>query len=180
MQPLPPSPQDKGFAFIFAVAAGSAFGHANITVDRGGSSLVDQRPGKKLLQVPVVRVADYVPRNKYTFYFKSDTQGYEMHALQGARELFEEGIVRLVHVELWPKGLKLAGTSPGRLVDLLVGQWGFTCFDSQPGKLPYMHPEAADKYLNVVERAQGTNERFGWFDDLLCLSVNFAKYRNPY
>ena len=52
---------------------------------------------------------------------KIDIQGYELHALQGAKRILKENPEIKLLLEFWPYGLKQAGAKWGALIEMLQG-----------------------------------------------------------
>ena len=52
---------------------------------------------------------------------KMDIQGYELHALRGAKRVLEENADITLLLELWPSGLEQAGVNWKDLVEMLKG-----------------------------------------------------------
>ena len=52
---------------------------------------------------------------------KIDIQGYELHALQGAKRILEENREIKLLLEFWPYGLKQAGAEWDHLIEMLRG-----------------------------------------------------------
>ena len=62
-----------------------------------------------LFQVEMVALDDYFKPGERVDLFKIDIQGYELHALQGARRILNENPEIKLLLEFWPYGLKQAG-----------------------------------------------------------------------
>ncbi len=97
----------------------------------------DAGEGRTRCQVAVYRLDDFIAEGTRVDFIKSDIQGFELHALRGAkRVLTENRNIRLL-LEFWPFGLRRAGTSPDALLGFL-GDLGFRCrvvaagIDKQP------------------------------------------------
>ena len=175
-----PSPRSgKGIAYIFQAAAGSVFERKTIYVDGSGTSFHDPKAamtGKKE-EVQVVRISDYLATDVY--FFKIDAQGWDYEVILGALDLLRDYIVRLISVEFWPKGLGQSGSSASQLVDLIVKEAGYICFDTRVRKgTPLGHVENIGGYMSMIQDLSDDthDQRFGFFDDLTCLSPNFAQY----
>lgn len=178
LKPLPEAVKGRGMVYIFQAAAGSVFSQKTIYVDGPGTSFADE--GSNLgvsKEVIVVPVSDYVDEDIY--YFKIDAQGWDLEVLEGAKKLLEKHIVRLISVELWPKGLISAGSSVNAITDMLIKELGYICFDSRvDSAIQPMHREQLNEFLDTVHELYESSkqERFGFFDDLTCLSASFAAY----
>ena len=180
---LPPRP-GRGIGYLFNAAAGRAHSFRNITHDGVGSSFVDphNRVSRDVERVQIVPVADYVHEDVY--YFKCDTQGFDKEALTGALPLFRSHHVRVVVVEIYPKGLEGAGSSESELLDLLTEQLRLVCFSSMlgsqaPRHMPAGHPESRDAYLGQIReyRKALRDNRWGFFDDLTCIDPRMTAGR---
>jgi FkbM family methyltransferase len=72
-------------------------------------------------------------------FIKMDVQGWEVHALRGMEKTLADNPRLQLYVELWPYGLRLAGSSADELFALIT-RHGFT-FQIKPGD---RHPSALD------------------------------------
>src|SRR5262249_38968830 len=52
---------------------------------------------------------------------KLDIQGYELHALRGAKRIINENPDIKLLLEFWPYGLKQAGVNWGQLIEMIQG-----------------------------------------------------------
>jgi FkbM family methyltransferase len=71
------------------------------------------------LQVGIVALDDYFKPGERVDLLKLDVQGYELHALQGAKRIVNENREIKLLLEFWPYGLKQAGTNWGELIEML-------------------------------------------------------------
>ena len=74
----------------------------------GDPARISLRRGDDLLPAPAT--ADFI---------KIDVQGWELHALRGLRELIDRSPRLQIYLELWPHGLRAAGTEPSALFAFL-------------------------------------------------------------
>ena len=74
---------------------------------------------RRALQVRMVALDDYFKPGKRVDLLKLDVQGYELHALQGAKRIVNENQEIKLLLEFWPYGLKQAGADWGELIDML-------------------------------------------------------------
>ena len=75
---------------------------------------------RRAVQIEMVALDDYFPTGQRVDLIKMDIQGYELHALRGAgRVLADNPDIKLL-LELWPYGLKQAGTSWVELINALT------------------------------------------------------------
>ncbi len=175
---LPQPTIGRGIVYIFQAAAGSRFGKKTIFLDGPGSSFVDEHSKRgSAEEVLVVPVSAYIERDVY--YLKIDAQGWESEVFLGLLDLLRNHVVRLISVEIWPKGLIAAGSSPEAITTLLIKQLGYLCFDSLiDSALEPLHEEGLNFFTETVKELyeSSKSERFGFWDDLTCLSPSFATY----
>ena len=76
---------------------------------------------RRALQVGMVALDDYFKPGKRVDLLKLDVQGYELHALQGAKRIVTENREIKLLLEFWPYGLKQAGANWGELIEMLEG-----------------------------------------------------------
>lgn len=72
---------------------------------------VSRKTAKSIEPVRVGRLDDIVPRGKQVQFMKMDVEGAECDAVRGARDLFAEGRVERLFVEVNPIALKSHGCS---------------------------------------------------------------------
>lgn len=73
---------------------------------------------RKVRQIACIRLDEYFQGQKVDF-IKMDIQGYEYEALQGMRRLLQQNPQIKLIMEFWPYGLRLAGSSPSAVLQLL-------------------------------------------------------------
>ncbi len=88
---------------------------------------------RRTLPVRSTRLDDYFEPKARVDLIKLDIQGYELHALRGARRVLSDNPAIKLLVEFWPFGLRAAGSSPEALLALLE-QYGFTVFALRKGE----------------------------------------------
>jgi FkbM family methyltransferase len=76
---------------------------------------------RRALQVPMVALDDYFKPGECVDLLKLDIQGYEMHALQGAKRIINENHEIKLLLEFWPYGLNQAGVNWTKLIEMLEG-----------------------------------------------------------
>jgi FkbM family methyltransferase len=71
------------------------------------------------IQVPMVALDDYFKAGERVDFLKLDIQGYELHALRGAKRIINENHNMKLLLEFWPYGLKQAGANWGALIEII-------------------------------------------------------------
>jgi FkbM family methyltransferase len=82
-------------------------------------SYATEGDARRTLQVRMVALDDYFKPGERVDLLKLDIQGYELHALQGAKRIINENHEIKLLVEFWPYGLKQAGANWGELIEML-------------------------------------------------------------
>jgi FkbM family methyltransferase len=80
-----------------------------------------QGDARRGVQVGMVALDDYFKPGERVDLLKLDVQGYELHALQGAKRIINENREIKLLLEFWPYGLKQAGASWSELIEMLEG-----------------------------------------------------------
>ena len=73
-----------------------------------------------VVQIEMVALDDYFKPGQRVDLIKMDIQGYELHALRGAGRVLADNPAARLLLELWPYGLKQAGTNWVELIDALT------------------------------------------------------------
>jgi FkbM family methyltransferase len=76
---------------------------------------------RRAVQVPMVALDDYFKAGERVDLLKLDIQGYELHALKGAKRILNENPDIKLLLEFWPDGLKQAGVNWNELIEMLKG-----------------------------------------------------------
>ncbi len=76
---------------------------------------------RRALQIEMMALDDYFKPGQRVDLIKIDIQGYELHALQGAKRILKENPEIKLLLEFWPYGLKQAGAKWGALIEMLQG-----------------------------------------------------------
>jgi len=80
-----------------------------------------QENARRAVQVGMMALDDYFKPGDRVDLLKLDIQGYELHALQGAKRIVNENREIKLLLEFWPYGLKQAGANWGELIEMLEG-----------------------------------------------------------
>lgn len=108
---------------------------------------------RRTIAIRSTALDDYFKPGERVDLIKMDIQGYELHALLGARRVLEENPQVKLLLEFWPHGLKQAGMSGEALISFLTER-GFTLFLPEGRGLPKWdcpreYPSDAKNYLNL-------------------------------
>jgi FkbM family methyltransferase len=124
--------QRNGGANVHLFNAAVASETARLTLragrfNRGDNRIVpnDQsRPGT--VEVDALPL-DRAVTNQRLDLLKVDVQGFEVQVLRGAQRLIRENPDLIIFLEFWPHGLRIAGSAPEELLDILL-RAGFSVF----------------------------------------------------
>jgi FkbM family methyltransferase len=75
---------------------------------------------RRVVQIEMIALDDYFKPGQRIDFIKMDVQGYELHALRGAGRVLADNPAAKLMLELWPYGLKQAGTNWVELIDGLT------------------------------------------------------------
>lgn len=108
---------------------------------------------RRMTMIESVALDDYFKVGERVDFVKMDIQGFEFHALQGAKRVLAENQSIKLLLEFWPYGLALAGASSDLLCGLLKGH-GIELFVVEKGDFqswPDVSWDAANPkvYFNV-------------------------------
>jgi FkbM family methyltransferase len=92
---------------------------------------------RRALQIEMMALDDYFKPGERVDLIKIDIQGYELHALQGAKRILEENPEIKLLLEFWPYGLKQAGAEWGDLIEMLRGFGMDLMFIGANGLIPF-------------------------------------------
>lgn len=132
---------------------GSLRHHAN---NMGGGSLIDQRDGDCVIDVPVQRLDDMVPADWTVDLIKLDAEGYEQPVLRGAAAVLARSPDCALMLELRLESWERQGSLDTFLADCGGGK---TVYAVQPdGTLLAVAPEEVRNYLLTCLRVTGFHE----------------------
>jgi FkbM family methyltransferase len=100
-------------------------------------SYATERNARRVLQVRMVALDDYFKPGDRVDLLKLDIQGYESHALQGAKRIMNENQEIKLLLEFWPYGLKQAGAHWRELIEMLDGFAMNIMFVRADGLMPF-------------------------------------------
>ena len=107
---------------------------------------------RRAVQVGMVALDDYFKPGERVDLLKLDIQGYELHALQGAKRIVNENREIKLLLEFWPYGLKQAGANWGELIEMLEGFAMNVMFVRADSLIPFEAPKVrtdANWYVNL-------------------------------
>jgi len=128
----------------------------NVRLFRSGSLNVDHRcydsgDGREIVDVPSVAVDGYFLSNEAVDCIKIDIQGFEVSAFRGMRATLARSPRTLLVGEMWPFGLRMAGSSVDEYVGILRDM-GFVSESFESGivhsLLSHAHDEAF--YTDII------------------------------
>lgn len=108
---------------------------------------------RRTLTIQTKRLDDYFKPAERVDFVKMDIQGYELHALRGARRVLEDNPGIKLLVEFWPFGLRQAGENWQDLISMLESR-GMIIREVSTSDLKPLSVSAA-------------NERADWYVNLL-------------
>jgi len=107
----------------------------NLNVDH--RAYVTEGNPRRALQVRMVALDDYFKPGERVDLLKLDIQGYELHALKGAKRIVNENREIKLLLEFWPYGLKQAGANWAELIEMLEGCAMNIMFVRPDGLMPF-------------------------------------------
>ncbi len=107
---------------------------------------------RETISIQTTRLDDYMKSGEHVDLVKLDIQGYELHALRGAERVLQDNSGIKLLFELWPYGLRQAGTNWSDLIAHLQDR-SFGLFETSSAGLRPFRPAAVqvhpDWYLNI-------------------------------
>ena len=141
---------------VSQAAIGERSGHSELylsdklNVDHRSYSA--ERAERRVVQIEMIALDEYFKPGQRVDLIKMDIQGYELHALRGAGRVLADNPGLKLLVELWPYGLKQAGTNWIELVDALTDKNMRVYEITMRGLAPLRRDairETADCYVNL-------------------------------
>jgi FkbM family methyltransferase len=81
----------------------------------------DSGEGRRQVKINAIALDDYFKNKETVDFFKIDVQGYDYQALKGMMSIIRRSKAVTAIGEFWPYGLKKAGSSPSKYLDLIRG-----------------------------------------------------------
>jgi FkbM family methyltransferase len=155
-------------------AAGAAPGTATLyrprVGNRGDSRLFDDPTNhgarREQVIVPMTTLDECTQTWPRVDLVKMDVQGYELQVLTGMRRVLASNPELILVIELWPWGLRRAGTDPHELLAKLTG-FGFSLWEVPEEES--VRPVAAD----IVSHLEANNA----FTNILCARADQNRHR---
>ena len=101
---------------------------------------------RRTIPIEMVALDDYFKAGERVDLVKIDIQGYEVHALRGAKRILHENPEIKLLLEFWPYGLEQAGAGWQELVDMLLSFGMDTMLVTSRGLIPF---RAADVRIDI-------------------------------
>jgi hypothetical protein len=140
---IPLSPRNLTTPHIFLIEAGASSVNQIVRVAGVGvlAKVIPLREGEQVgvkeQQEHTLRVDSVVPSGVEIFWLKTDCEGHDGHAVQGAAALIARRQVASIQLEFRPRGMREQGSDP---IELLQWLWdrNFQCYDmnTHPGYKP--------------------------------------------
>jgi len=122
---------------------------------------------RRALQIELMALDDYFKSGERVDLIKIDIQGYELHALRGAKRILGENPDIKLLLEFWPYGLKQAGAKWSDLIDMLRGLGMDLMLIGANGPIPFSARAVRSDvgwYVNLfASRNAGRNSTGGGF-----------------
>jgi FkbM family methyltransferase len=141
---------------VVQAAVGERSGHTELylsdVLNVDHRSYLSNPCSRRTERIDMIALDDYFEPGQPVDLVKMDIQGYELHALRGADRLLQENPAIKLIIELWPYGLKQAGTAWSELIAALEERRMAIQQLSAKGLVPFVPDviqESADWYRNL-------------------------------
>jgi FkbM family methyltransferase len=116
---------------------------------------------RKTIPIKSTTLDDYFAAGSHVDLIKMDVQGFELHALRGAKRVLQENRDVKLLLEFWPFGLKQAGGSADELLSFLEDQ-SFSLFLPGANRLVKFDRSCAGaleptKYFNLFAKREASH-----------------------